>query len=85
MFRIVCEAIFTSEKLVYQNETFWCNSFALVRKIISNVDYKGVRDLLKLILDKVNQIPSDCNVSILRQLNEMYKVILYDKLLYQSN
>jgi hypothetical protein len=73
-FRLICESILTCDRLQYQNETFWCNAFTLVRKIIQTVDYKGVRDLLKIILDKVYQIPSKGNVSILKQLNILYQV-----------
>lgn len=61
----------------YQNEAFWCNAFALIRKIISNVDYKGVRDLLKITLDKVHAIPASSNVSLLNQLNMIYQVSLF--------
>lgn len=71
---MVCEALLTSDKLHYQNETFWCNAFGLIQKIISSVEYKGVRDLLKIILDKVSQIPYKANVSILKQLNILYQV-----------
>ncbi|RWS25306.1 mediator of RNA polymerase II transcription subunit 23-like protein [Leptotrombidium deliense] len=72
--RLVCELILTSDKLQYENEAFWCCSFALINKIIGSADYKGVRDLVKIMLDKVNTIPANSNVSILSQLNAMYKV-----------
>ena len=72
--RLVCESILSSDKLQYKNQTFWCNSFALIHKIIGTVDYKGVRDLLKIIFDRVNQIPVKGNVSVLKELNILYQV-----------
>lgn len=72
--RQVCEAILTSEKLEYENEVFWCHSFILIHKIISSADYKGVRDQLKIMLDKVHSIPCNSNISGLAQLNAMFKV-----------
>jgi mediator of RNA polymerase II transcription subunit 23 len=44
----VCEALLESEKLVYKNAKFWINSFVLMRKIIGEVDYKGVREIMKV-------------------------------------
>ncbi|CAG2102015.1 unnamed protein product [Medioppia subpectinata] len=72
--KLVCEAILSSDKLHYKNEIFWCNALSLIRRIIGTVDYKGVRDLLKIIFDKVNQIPAKGNVSVLKQLNVLYQV-----------
>lgn len=74
--RLVCETLLKCESLVYQNEDFWCQSFMLIDRIISGVDYKGVRDLLKAILDKVQSIPSSFNVSVfLKQLRAVQKVL----------
>lgn len=38
--RLVCETLLKCEALVYTNEDFWCQSFILIDKIISGVDYK---------------------------------------------
>ena len=80
-YRVVCEAILTCDKLEYDNEVFWCHSFFLIHKIISGVDYKGVRDQLKIMLDKVHSIPCNTNISGLAQLSAMYKVfeLIFDR------
>ncbi|XP_054154034.1 mediator of RNA polymerase II transcription subunit 23-like [Oppia nitens] len=75
--KLVCETILSSEKFHYKNEVFWCNSLSLIRKVIGSVDYKGVRDLLKILFDRVNQIPAKTNVSVLKQLISLYSVFDY--------
>lgn len=46
--RLVCEAIITSDKLNYGNQNFWVECFKLLRKIIDLVEYKGVREIMKV-------------------------------------
>lgn len=46
--RLVCEAIITCDKLNYGNQNFWVESFKLLRKIIDMVEYKGVREIMKV-------------------------------------
>lgn len=46
--RKVCELIITSEILVYSNSQFWIECFNLVKKIIELVEYKGVREIMKV-------------------------------------
>lgn len=53
-FRTVCECILCHEKLQYQEADFWVESFHLIRKIIGGVDYKGVREIMKVILKFIN-------------------------------
>lgn len=48
--RLVCEAIMNSEKLVYKNEQFWVECFNLIYRIIGGVEYKGVREIMKVIV-----------------------------------
>ncbi|XP_064486798.1 mediator of RNA polymerase II transcription subunit 23-like isoform X1 [Ornithodoros turicata] len=71
----VCDALLSTEKFTYTNEEYWCQALALIRKIISGIDYKGVRDLLKVIFGKALSIPSSVNVSVMRQLNALTDVI----------
>jgi len=47
-FRMVCEALLESERLTIRNSKFWINSFVLIKKIIAGVDYKGVREIMKV-------------------------------------
>lgn len=46
---MVCECLLCHEKLQYQEADFWVESFHLIRKIIGGVDYKGVREIMKVI------------------------------------
>jgi mediator of RNA polymerase II transcription subunit 23 len=48
-YRMVCECILSCEKLQYQQEDFWVECFRLIRKIIGGVDYKGVREIMKVL------------------------------------
>lgn len=47
-YRMLCDCILTNEKLIYQNADFWIESFNLIRRIIGGVDYKGVREIMKV-------------------------------------
>ena len=40
------------EKLQYQQEDFWVECFRLIRKIIGGVDYKGVREIMKVLFEE---------------------------------
>lgn len=44
----MCECILNCEKLQYQLADFWVECFGLIRRIISGVDYKGVREIMKV-------------------------------------
>lgn len=47
-FSMLCDCILSSEKLVYQNADYWIECFNLIRRIIGGVDYKGVREIMKV-------------------------------------
>lgn len=47
--RLLCETLISFDKLQYQNEDFWLESFKLLRKLIDSVEYKGVREIMKVI------------------------------------
>jgi len=49
---MVCECILSCEKLQYQQEDFWVECFRLIRKIIGGVDYKGVREIMKVLFEE---------------------------------
>lgn len=46
--RLVCEAIIANEKLSFEQQDFWLESFKLLRSIIDGVEYKGVREIMKV-------------------------------------
>lgn len=53
---MLCDCILTNEKLIYQNADFWIESFYLIRRIIGGVDYKGVREIMKVRTAKLLHI-----------------------------
>ncbi|KAJ7406373.1 Mediator of RNA polymerase II transcription subunit 23 [Willisornis vidua] len=66
--RMVCESLINSDTLEWERTQLWALTFKLVRKIIGGVDYKGVRDLLKVILEKILTIPNTVSSAVVQQL-----------------
>nr|XP_029709787.1 mediator of RNA polymerase II transcription subunit 23 [Aedes albopictus] len=73
--RLLCEQIMSSEKLVYQNQSFWIECFQVVRRVIGGVDYKGVREIMKCCKEKALSFPAGISSSILPQMLELTEVI----------
>lgn len=73
--KLVCEVLLTCEHLQYQDDEFWCAGFGLIGHIINMVDYKGVRDLLKVILDKAKALPYQFNVALCPQMKSLEEVV----------
>lgn len=46
--RMVCEAVIVCDKLNCTNQYFWVEGFKLLRRIIDLVEYKGVREIMKV-------------------------------------
>ncbi|XP_034947212.1 mediator of RNA polymerase II transcription subunit 23 [Chelonus insularis] len=72
--RMVSESILNCEKLVYELQDFWVECFTLIRKIISGVDYKGVREIMKSCIEKAQTIPAKLNASVQPQLKALENV-----------
>ncbi|KAG5667969.1 hypothetical protein PVAND_015928 [Polypedilum vanderplanki] len=75
--RIVCEQILSSEKLDYKNELFFVECFKMIKKLIGGVDYKGVREIMKLCRERVNAFPTSLPTSILPQITAVCDVLEY--------
>ncbi|CAG01794.1 unnamed protein product [Tetraodon nigroviridis] len=75
--RMVCAALISSDSLEWERTQLWALTFKLIRKIIGGVDYKGVRDLLKAVLDKIQTIPTTVSSSIVQQLLAAREVVEY--------
>ncbi|XP_015604323.1 mediator of RNA polymerase II transcription subunit 23 isoform X1 [Cephus cinctus] len=75
--RLVCECILSCDKLQYQLEDFWVESFILIRHIIGGVDYKGVREIMKGCRERAQTIPARLNTSVQPQLKALENVIEY--------
>lgn len=70
--KAVCEALLSCEKLDYHNQNSWMRSFELVSEILPTVDYKGVRDILKHILEIIYSLPERFDIAIIPQLDTLY-------------
>ncbi|KAG5276965.1 hypothetical protein AALO_G00111930 [Alosa alosa] len=75
--RMVCQALINSESLEWERTQLWALTFRLFRKIIGGVDYKGVRDLLKTVLDKIQTIPNVVSSAVVQQLLAVREVVEY--------
>ncbi|KAM9382633.1 mediator of RNA polymerase II transcription subunit 23 isoform 6-T6 [Phaethornis superciliosus] len=75
--RMVCESLINSDTLEWERTQLWALTFKLVRKIIGGVDYKGVRDLLKVILEKISTIPNTVSSAVVQQLLAAREVVAY--------
>uniref|UniRef100_A0A915JU19 Mediator of RNA polymerase II transcription subunit 23 n=1 Tax=Romanomermis culicivorax TaxID=13658 RepID=A0A915JU19_ROMCU len=60
--RSVCEVLLTSPDLKISNEKLWTDTLEYIDKSISKLDYKGVRDVFKLLLDHISNCPSKFSV-----------------------
>lgn len=74
---MLCEQIFSSEKLIYQNQNFWIECFRLIKKVIHAVDYKGVREIMKNCREKSQTFPFTLSSSTLPQMMALQEVIEY--------
>lgn len=45
---MLCDKIFLCDRLVYDNASFWIESFKIIKRVLSLVDYKGVREIMKV-------------------------------------
>lgn len=70
----VCQALLTADKLQFTNEEFWCSSFDLIMNIVDKADYKEIRDILKIMLDIISNIPASFNIALIPQLNAIYRI-----------
>ncbi|KAG8123844.1 putative Mediator of RNA polymerase II transcription subunit 23-like protein [Naja naja] len=75
--RMVCESLLNSDNLEWERTQLWSLTFKLVQKIIGGVDYKGVRDLLKAILEKILTIPNTVSSAVVQQLLAAREVVAY--------
>ncbi len=75
--RQVCDAVLTSEALRPEHAAFWTSSFALVRRIIGGVDYKGVREIMKNSIEKVAALPAAPSLAQCQQLAAIKHLLEY--------
>jgi len=75
--RLVCESLLNCEKLAHTNCEHWVQSFALVRRIVGGVDYKGVREIMKNCIEKAAMLPVGLNSGVTQQCESLKKVLSY--------
>lgn len=46
--RLACETLISHDKLLHKNNDFWLSSFRLLLSTIDLVEYKGVREIMKV-------------------------------------
>ncbi|KAF2361259.1 Mediator complex subunit Med23 [Trinorchestia longiramus] len=52
--KLLCVTVLTHEKLKPENTVFWTTAFGLIKDVIIGVDYKGVREIMKMCLECCN-------------------------------
>jgi mediator of RNA polymerase II transcription subunit 23 len=77
--RDVCDSILNHEGLRHdRNSAFWLTAFGLERRIIGGVDYKGVREIMKTCIDKVQTLPTEAiETSMSAQLAAIQNLLSY--------
>lgn len=73
--RTLCDKLLLSEKLHPRQETFWIETFELIKRIIHLVDYKGVREVLKMCRDKTHLFELEIGLAQLRQFSAIEMLI----------
>lgn len=57
--RILCISLLNHEQLKPENSVFWGTAFSLIKDVIPGVDYKGVREIMKVCLERCRLLSSD--------------------------
>ncbi|XP_052774892.1 mediator of RNA polymerase II transcription subunit 23-like isoform X2 [Mya arenaria] len=73
--KLICETLLDHDKMTHNNRKSFIRTFKLIRKIVGGVDYKGCRDLLRMILQK--QSIDSLNASSLPQVEAVTSVVSY--------
>ncbi|XP_040568431.2 LOW QUALITY PROTEIN: mediator of RNA polymerase II transcription subunit 23 [Lepeophtheirus salmonis] len=55
--RVVSDALLSSEALHFKNEPFWIKTLSVLKALLPGVDYKGVREIMKIAIEKVLLFP----------------------------
>ncbi|XP_076066358.1 mediator complex subunit 23 [Oratosquilla oratoria] len=71
----VCVALLANEHLTHDYDVFWMTSFVLIKKVISGVDYKGVREIMKMCLEKAKFLPPNIKCSQIPLINALCEVL----------
>ncbi|KAK4327235.1 hypothetical protein Pmani_002291 [Petrolisthes manimaculis] len=73
--KVVCMCLLAEENLVPDHEIFWVTAFGIIKKIITGVDYKGVREIMKICLDRARLLPTNLRRSQLQLADALCDVM----------
>ncbi|XP_063877362.1 mediator of RNA polymerase II transcription subunit 23-like [Scylla paramamosain] len=79
--KVICIGLLTNENLIPDNDIFWVTAFGIIKKIITGVDYKGVREIMKMCLDRAWLLPSNLRRSQLQLVDALCDVmnLIFDR------
>lgn len=80
--KVVCLCLLMDENLIPDNDIFWVTAFGIIKKILTGVDYKGVREIMKMCLERARQLPTNLRRSQLHLVDALYEVM---KLIFDRN
>ncbi|CAG0886018.1 unnamed protein product [Darwinula stevensoni] len=75
--RSLCEALLSADQLSYKSKEYWLGSFSLVKRMITNVEYKGVREIMKMAIEKSSCLPATLEESEVPQAKALYELVEY--------
>ncbi|XP_043213331.1 mediator of RNA polymerase II transcription subunit 23-like isoform X1 [Amphibalanus amphitrite] len=73
--KLLCDNLLENKQLAVSRRDLWTETFLLLRRIVHKVDYKGVREIMKLCLDRARQLPADIGDDMSDQFHAIYGVI----------
>uniref|UniRef100_A0A336LHK9 Mediator of RNA polymerase II transcription subunit 23 n=1 Tax=Culicoides sonorensis TaxID=179676 RepID=A0A336LHK9_CULSO len=76
--RVLCEQLLAFENLIPENKWLWVETFKLIKKLLSSVDYKGVREVMKICREKASKcFTKDLRSDEIIQINALVDVLKY--------
>eukprot|EP00795_Rhopilema_esculentum_P007477 gene7477-13251_t len=73
--RRVCETILSSPKFTFKEEKVWHHGCDFIYHSVKQMDYRGVRTIFALMLNKINDIPDVLKESDKSLLDDLKKVV----------
>ncbi|XP_037090079.1 mediator of RNA polymerase II transcription subunit 23-like isoform X3 [Pollicipes pollicipes] len=73
--KLLCDDLLANEQLSVTRRDLWTETFLLLRRVIYKVDYKGVREIMKVCLERARQLPPEISEAVADQFHALYSVI----------
>lgn len=71
------ECLLANELLKPTERLHWCKTFAIVKEFIHLSDYKGCRDILRMIFNRIKPISAKSWVTMQDQMNSVVELVEY--------